>query len=113
MKKLQSISLLGVYAHISERDWESNADIQASQCKDAAIDDIAKQLIHGPVGKRLSVIFGGGRANFLNNTEPDGQRTDGKNLIHEWLNGVEPGKNRTYVSDKVSVTDLLIIDYKI
>lgn len=112
MHSTSYISPLGVYAHTSERDWESNADIQASQCKDAAIDDIAQQLIHGPVGKRLSVVFGGGRANFLNNTEPEGKRTDGKNLIHEWLNSAEPGKNRTYVSDKVSITILLSIDYR-
>lgn len=102
------ISLLGVYAHTSERDWENNNDVLNSGCDDRLVDDIAEQLIHGPTGSQLKVIFGGGRQNFLNATETDdqgnnGHRTDGKNLINEWLAKGKPGNMRSYVWNKVRV----------
>lgn len=100
---------LGVYAHIAERDWECNNNIRDDNCDDNAIDDIAEQLVHGPVGKHLKVIFGGGRFNFINATEKDeqgkfGKRTDGKNLIKEWLNNKKDNEVRSYVWNKVSFT---------
>lgn len=64
---------LGVYAHTAERDWECNSDVKRDSCDDNTVDDIAEQLVHGPVGKHLSVIFGGGRTNFFDETEKDEQ----------------------------------------
>ncbi|EDW02373.1 membrane-bound alkaline phosphatase [Drosophila grimshawi] len=80
----------GVYAHISDRNWENDAEVISAQCDPEESIDIARQLVEWDVGKRLKVILGGGRQNFLNNTERDeagyqGYRTDGRNLIKNWL----------------------------
>lgn len=59
----------------------------------------------------LQVIFGGGRKNFIPNTETDasgarGLRTDGKNLIQEWKES-KTG-NAVYITTNVS--SLIIYD---
>lgn len=59
-----------MYANVAERAWECNTDVE-HDCDDSLVDDIAEQLVHGPVGKHLKVIFGGGRYNFINDTETD------------------------------------------
>lgn len=59
-----------MYAHTAERVWECNSNVK-HDCDDDEVDDIAEQLVSGPVGKHLKVIFGGGRYNFLNETEQD------------------------------------------
>lgn len=94
----------GLYAHSAERDWESNRDVLDSQCDDAAIDDIAEQLVRGEVGRKLKVVFGGGRGEFRDQTVADeeglaGRRTDNTDLIQEWLRA-ESG-NRTFIWNKV------------
>nr|XP_029735808.1 membrane-bound alkaline phosphatase-like [Aedes albopictus] len=78
-----------LYAHSSDKDWENDASVTAAGCNATQVNDIAYQLINGDVGKHFKVIFGGGRKNFIPNTETDasgarGLRTDGKNLIQEW-----------------------------
>lgn len=60
----------GVYAHTAERTWECDTDVKLD-CDGNAVDDIAKQLVYGPIGKHLKVILGGGRYNFFNTTEKD------------------------------------------
>lgn len=95
-----------MYAHTAERDWECNADVKASYCDDNEVDDIAEQLVHGEVGKHLKVIFGGGRYNFIDQSQKDeqgnvGKRTDGKDLITEWINKRKPDEQRSYVWNKV------------
>jgi alkaline phosphatase len=52
--------------------------------------DIAHQLVYNEEGRKLKVILGGGRRSFINATARDdenraGYRTDGRNLIEEWL----------------------------
>lgn len=97
----------GLYAHTSERNWECNADVLRSNCDDHVVDDTAEQLVHGEIGHQLKVIFGGGRGKFLdkNTSNPydhEGQRTDGKDLIQEWLNyGKVMNQRRTYIWNKV------------
>jgi alkaline phosphatase len=80
----------GIYAHSTERDWENNAQISVDFCDHTQIDDIAEQLLFGNVGSKLKVVLGGGSKNFINSTEmmheKCGERTDGKNLINDWLN---------------------------
>lgn len=99
----------GLYAHSAERDWECNADVLKSNCDDTVVDDIAKQLVHGDIGRQLKVIFGGGRGKFYdqktNNPQGHkGQRTDGKDLIQEWLAyGESMDQRRAYVWNKVSI----------
>jgi len=79
------------YAHTSNRDWESDAQLPEG----ARVKDIAAQLIdafgQGGIGDGLEVALGGGRTKFLPNTQPDseypnkmGERLDGRNLIQEF-----------------------------
>lgn len=79
------------YAHTPERDWESDNNLSAG-AKTAGFADIARQLMEFPYGNGLEVVLGGGRSKFLPNTVADledvtlkGERTDGRNLVEEWL----------------------------
>lgn len=79
------------YAHVPERDWESDADMPEA-AKRAGCKDIARQLIEFPYGDGLEVALGGGRQKFVPASQPDpeypnqiGSRTDGRNLTGEWL----------------------------
>lgn len=78
------------YAHSPERDWESDAELNAA-AKAADFPDIARQLIEFKHGDGLEVALGGGREYFLPNTLPDpedsgatGRRKDGRDLTAEW-----------------------------
>ncbi|XP_046391490.1 alkaline phosphatase-like [Ischnura elegans] len=78
------------YAHVANRDWENDADVAADKQDPHACPDIAQQLVHGDTGRRLNVVMGGGRRNFLPKDAKDeegrkGKRLDGRNLIAEWL----------------------------
>lgn len=88
------------YAHTSERDWESDAQMPA----DAGFSDIAKQLLDFNYGNGLEVAMGGGRSMFLPNTTPDpedagkfGGRKDGLDLTQQWLSQYPKS---AYVYDK-------------
>ncbi len=54
----------GLAAHVSNRDQETR---------------IAVQLLNA----KIDVLFGGGRQNWLPNNQPDGARSDGRNLLSE------------------------------
>lgn len=95
----------GVYASIAERDWESNVAVTADGCDANIVDDVAEQLVYGSVGSKLRVVMGGGRREFLDSSIRDaenkkGARTDGKNLIQEWLDA--GNGNRSFVWSNVS-----------
>lgn len=88
----------GTHGHTSNRDWEYDTPIKEMCGDDTNIPDVAHQLVHGDVGKKFKVILGGGRCNFITTNEIDdegelGLRTDGRNLIDEWLK--ERGKEGT------------------
>ncbi|KAG5683693.1 hypothetical protein PVAND_012959 [Polypedilum vanderplanki] len=82
----------GAYAHSPHREWENNAAI-SSTCRNSntsRIVDIAHQLIYNEEAQKFKVILGGGTRHFLNTTMQNeegraGERTDGRNLIDEWL----------------------------
>ena len=57
------------YAHIADRDWESNSKMP-SEALEAGCTDIARQLVDIPYGDGFEVAMGGGRANFLPATRP-------------------------------------------
>lgn len=89
------------YAHIIDRNWESDGEVPVEargKCK-----DIAAQLIED--NTYIKVLMGGGRSKFMPNNETDpeyhdkkGARTDGRNLIQEWLQKKqEQGKTHAYV----------------
>jgi alkaline phosphatase len=78
------------YAHVSERDWEGDADLPAG----ATVADIARQLVDFDHGDGLEVALGGGRSKFYTVDEADpeyerrkGTRRDGRSLWSEWARG--------------------------
>jgi alkaline phosphatase len=78
------------YAHVPERDWESDADLPQSAL-DGGCRDIARQLIEFSHGDGIEVALGGGRQQFMpaNAKDQSGQpgvRRDGRNLTTEWRN---------------------------
>ncbi|XP_065095637.1 membrane-bound alkaline phosphatase-like [Ochlerotatus camptorhynchus] len=88
--QVTNASPAGVYANTANRNWENDANVRDDGFDPNVCSDIATQLIHGDVGRRLKVIMGGGRREFLPNTTTDdegvpGQRTDGTDLIKHWL----------------------------
>lgn len=90
----------GVYAHVANREWESDFNVRNYSQDSAHCDDIARQLVFGETGRNLNVVLGGGRAKFLpfdiQDEEGDfGERLDGVNLIDEWLK--QKGKKASYV----------------
>ena len=72
------------YAHVPERDWESDRYVSdadwAQGCR-----DIAYQLAHFAVGDGLEVVFGGGRREFVNQSV-GGERRRADDLIDSWVN---------------------------
>ncbi len=90
----------GAYAHTPDRDWEDNTLVPQAALT-LGCRDIARQLIEFGHGDGLDVILGGGRSNFFpvgvkDAEHPDkaGRRTDGRNLVEEWL---ADGGDRHYV----------------
>lgn len=96
----------GVFAHTSNRNWEHNQVLVDDGGDPLVCHDIAKQLIHGDVGKKLKVIMGGGRSMFLPTyvTDRDGEkgkRTDDHNLIEQWKNmHARSNKQYAYVESR-------------
>lgn len=87
--RITHASPAGTYASIADRDWEDDSYVVSRGCDPTKYPDIATQLIHGEVGKKLNVILGGGRRHFIPSSQVDeenkaGSRADGKNLINEW-----------------------------
>lgn len=82
----------GAYAHVPHRQWESNQLIH-SACRNNPTNrtiDIAHQLVYNEEGRNFKVVLGCGTRDFLNETVRNdegqlGRRTDGRNLIDEWL----------------------------
>ncbi|XP_031975356.1 intestinal-type alkaline phosphatase-like isoform X1 [Corvus moneduloides] len=89
--RVQHASPSGNYAHVVNRDWYADAsmpqDARLQGCK-----DIAWQLVHNV---DINVILGGGRKymtpvgtpdpEYPTNSQQNGIREDGKNLIDMWL----------------------------
>ncbi|KAH8407705.1 hypothetical protein KR222_011038, partial [Zaprionus bogoriensis] len=109
----------GVFAHIADRNWENDAEVEDGLCDPESTIDIARQLVEWPVGKALKVILGGGRQNFLNTTVRDeageaGYRRDGRNLIQQWLaDKQQANASASYVWSRKGLTqvDLEQTDY--
>ncbi|CRL07741.1 CLUMA_CG020695, isoform A [Clunio marinus] len=79
-----------LYAH-SRRHMEDDSKIDTT-CK-----DIARQLIEDETGRRLNVIMGGGHRSFIPESESEGRRKDGRNLIKTWKNDHPNGE---FVTDR-------------
>jgi len=79
------------YAHVPDRNWESDAVMPAT-AREQGCRDIASQLLDFAPGTGPKVLLGGGRAHFLPTSERDpehpdkvGLRLDGRHLVREWL----------------------------
>jgi alkaline phosphatase len=79
------------YAHVPERDWESDRNL-TDEARQNGCTDIASQLIEFPYGDGIEVALGGGRIEFLpfDVADPEGENTadgrlDGRDLTQEWL----------------------------
>lgn len=77
------------YAKTANRDIEN--DSQIKDANDQGCKDIAAQLIDWNAGNGFEVILGGGRSNFMLETQADpeaadkmGARKDGRDLIKDW-----------------------------
>ncbi|XP_022104185.1 alkaline phosphatase-like [Acanthaster planci] len=89
-----------LYAHVPNRHWENNADIPPEEAAKGCTD-IGAQLVEN--GKVFDVVLAGGRRELTgtNVTDPEyptknGGRTDGRNLIEEWLTS-KPTEGTKYV----------------
>ncbi|XP_055608137.1 membrane-bound alkaline phosphatase-like [Uranotaenia lowii] len=102
----------GTYAHVANRDWESDADILAKRGDTDNCPDIASQLVRNEPGNKFKVILGGGRRKFIPVSEKDpsgkpGQRLDDINLISEWYYS-KPKGTAMYVANK---RELMSVDF--
>ncbi|KAL5277614.1 hypothetical protein ACFFRR_002690 [Megaselia abdita] len=87
----------GTYASVANRNWENNK-IMEDVCGKTNLKDIAEQLVYGDTGKNFKVILGGGKREFIDSSLFEkGRRSDGRNLIEEWLS-LSP--NRKFVEEK-------------
>ena len=71
-----------LYANTQNRDWEVDSKIPENWRSKGCID-IATQLVESDIGKKINLIFGGGKRSFVPKSE-GGKRLDGKNLIDTW-----------------------------
>lgn len=81
------------YAHLPERDWESNL-FMPSEAWEAGCRDIAYQLAHFDVGDGIDVALGGGRSRFFGSSGKGIRRNPDDDLPAAWR---RRGKNRVYV----------------
>lgn len=78
------------YAKTANRDLENDSQLSDAD-KAGGCKDIAAQLIDWPAGNGFEVILGGGRSNFMLESQADpeaegktGARKDGRDLVKEW-----------------------------
>uniref|UniRef100_A0A1I8PG67 alkaline phosphatase n=1 Tax=Stomoxys calcitrans TaxID=35570 RepID=A0A1I8PG67_STOCA len=96
----------GVYAHTADRHWEADSDIEEYCGKDHGLPDLAHQLVHGGVGSQLKLMMGGGKSNFLDGKlYENGLRSDGRNLIEEYLQK-SPGNTLVETLEELENLDL-------
>ncbi|KAJ8722268.1 hypothetical protein PYW08_004670 [Mythimna loreyi] len=97
----------GMYAHTSERNWESDADVP-TECLAAGCRDIAYQLVTSSPGRHFKVIMGGGRREFLPNVTSvvgnKGKRLDGVDLTELWhVDKQQMNATHQYVTDRLEL----------
>lgn len=101
----------GAYAHVAHRDWENNAAISSACRGRPDVTDIAHQLVYNEVSRNCKVVLGCGRRHFINTTEVDdegrpGLRTDGRNLIDEWVQEQSKESNAQFIWHKQQLDEI-------
>ncbi|WP_017909255.1 alkaline phosphatase [Xanthomonas sp. SHU 199] len=78
------------YAHVPERNWESDADLPEKAVAEGC-RDIAQQMVSARFGRGPQVMLAGGRGQFTTVEQRDpeyddkvGLRLDGRDLVGEW-----------------------------
>jgi alkaline phosphatase len=78
------------YAKTAQRDWENDTNL-SDEARANGCADVAAQLVDWPAGNGFEVVLGGGRQNFMLDSQPDpeaadrtGRRADGRDLVAEW-----------------------------
>lgn len=109
--KITDASPAGTYAHTSNRNWESNNDILTECLSTKNFEDIGYQLVHNEEAKKFKVVLGGGRNKLIPSTEQDnegsfGHRTDGRNLINEWISDRGRNGSAKYVWNNQELNDV-------
>ncbi|NXK94411.1 PPBI phosphatase, partial [Formicarius rufipectus] len=104
--RVQHASPSGTYAHVVNRDWYADASMPM-EARQEGCKDIAWQLVHNV---DINVILGGGRKymtpmgtpdpEYPTNSQQNGIREDGINLIDKWLEA-RPGAR--YVWNKTEM----------
>lgn len=82
------------YAHVPERDWESNRFIPLADWN-LGCRDIATQFVDFGFGDGIDIALGGGRREFFGADAGGQRRSPDEDLVTRWLSRVP---NRTYVS---------------
>ncbi|KAG9348166.1 hypothetical protein JZ751_001901 [Albula glossodonta] len=110
--RVQHATPAASYAHSASRTWYTDADMP-NIAKKEGCTDIASQLLNNT---DIDVIIGGGRKymtpkgtrdpEYPSDPAANGQRTDGRNLILEWLK-MKEGKVAHYVWNR---TDFDAVD---
>jgi alkaline phosphatase len=79
------------FSHSAHRNWENDAVMARAGDRANGCSDIARQLVESPFGTGPDVLMGGGRSNFMPDTQADpeypdrrGLRKDGRDLIALW-----------------------------
>ncbi|MFC6839715.1 alkaline phosphatase [Xanthomonas theicola] len=78
------------YAHVPERNWESDTDLPEKAVAEGC-HDIAQQMVSARYGRGPQVMLAGGRSQFTTVEQRDpeyddkvGLRLDGRDLVGEW-----------------------------
>ena len=79
-----------VYAHLPERDWEADTYLTDENMAAGCVD-IARQFVELPADLAPAITLGGGWREFRAGDAGGKRRTDGEDLIADWLAGV-PGR---------------------
>jgi alkaline phosphatase len=85
-----------VYAHSSERDWESDAFLTDEQIAQGC-GDIARQLLEFDVGGGFDIALGGGARAFYGGDFGGRRKARDENLVAEWESA---GTNHRFVSTR-------------
>jgi len=113
--RITHASPAGHYAHIADRDWESDYNFQTEKYKadPRSCEDIAYQLVHNAPGNKCKVLLGGGRAKFFpvnqSSSSNEGERRDGRDLVEDWKQDKKYRGKTSYVTDR---RELLDVDFK-
>jgi alkaline phosphatase len=91
-----------VYAHSSERDWESDAFMTDEQVE-RGCGDIARQLVEFDAGGGFDIALGGGARAFYGRDLGGRRKASDGDLVAEWQ---AAGTNHRFVSTRNELADI-------